>query len=199
MISKTMKLQEIVLSFPQKAQKLRRIMRNLIPCSHELPNEPLETVLVSHGKKHYEIELFIKKLNDVLQEQTSPDAISLTETAANQLKALLSREEKIDWGLVIADQPASCGTGFEYKLGFSQHPAPEDIVFYSHGMKIYTPRATVNRFLGSLIDYEEGPIDDHHFEGLLKLGFTISNPNVKTTCPCGCSNNYDEKKEIAKL
>ncbi len=192
-INKTMKIEEIILSFPQKAQKLRRIMRNVLPCSDDLPNESLEGFLANQGKEALEIELFMKKLNDVLSEQADANSISLTEKAAIKFKELLSKEEKVDWGLKLADAPASCGTGFEYIMEISSQPDSGDIVFHSRGIKIYSPSLTIKRFIGSLIDFEENSVDDRHFTGLLKVGFNISNPNIKTTCACGCSNSYTEE------
>jgi Fe-S cluster assembly iron-binding protein IscA len=178
MINKTMKIEEIILGFPQKAQKLRRMMRNVLPCAEDLPNEPLEVFLLNRGKKGVEIELFVKTLNDVLEEQTDPHRINFTEKAASKFKELFRTEGKTHWGLRMADQPAKCGTGFEYVLEISSSPSTEDQIFYSHGLEIYSPRESLKRFLGSVIDYEESPIDDHHFTGLLKDGFLISNPKV---------------------
>ena len=63
------------------------------------------------------------------------------------------------------------------------------MIFYSCGIEISVPSVCKERLLGSLIDFEEGFIDDN-FRGLIRLGFTIANPNVKSTCDCGCSSGY---------
>lgn len=187
-----MRIEEIILGFPQKALRLRRAMRNFLSCSEELPNEQLDTFLASQGKRSEDVDALVKKLNDVLQETADPTCISITEQAASKLKEFLFSEGRGNWGVKIADQPAVCGTGYQYVFEPSQQPSSEDQVFVSHGVEIYAPRGSLRRFLGSLIDYEEGPIDGDHFTGLLGAGFIISNPNIKTTCACGCSLMYNE-------
>jgi len=188
-IHKEMKVNEIVLNFPPQAQKLRRAIKNFASFPHDLPEETLEVYLAKHGKSQSETDPFIKRLNDILVEQTNLNQISITEKAAMKLKEILCEEGKNGWGVKFADQPAACGAGFEYSLEPSSHPAPMDITFYSHGIEISVPDLSVKRLLGSLIDFEEGFIDEN-FTGLIKLGFTILNPNAKGTCDCGCSVGY---------
>lgn len=192
MITENMQIKDIILGFPQKAQRLRRAMRHFLPCSGELPDGELGVFLSGLGKRPEEIGFLVEKLNEVLLQTSDPTCISITEQAAYKLKEVFSSEGKDNWGIKLADRPADCGAGYQYVFEPSQKPALEDQVFFSHGVEIYAPRASLKRFLGSLIDYEEGPIDGDHFTGLLGIGFTISNPNVKTTCPCACSNMYSE-------
>ena len=188
-IHKKMKINEIVLNFPQKAQKLRRAIKNFAFFPHDLPQEILEVYLAKHGKNQSETDPFIQRLNDILKERINLNEISMTEKAAVKLKEILSKERKNEWGVKFADQLGACGAGFEYILEPSSHPSPTDKIFYSHGIEISVPNLSIERLLGSLIDFEEGFIDDN-FTGLIKLGFTISNPNVKSTCDCGCSTGY---------
>ena len=190
-IIKMMKTEEIILGFPQNALRLRRLMRSIYACSEELPNEPLEIFLRKYGKKPKEIDLFVEKMNEIIQEQGEPNTISLTRKAALKLNQLLSMDgETSTRGIRIADQSAACGTGYEYVLELSNSAHSDDITFSSQGIYIYSPSKTINRFLGALIDYDDVVAQDRHFTGLMQLGFSISNPNVKTTCPCGCSNDY---------
>lgn len=187
-----MQIEDIIRGFPQKGAKLRRAMRNFLACTEDLPNIPLENFLIAKGKTSADVDFLVQKLNAVLQENADPANITITEHAALKLKELLNSEGRGTWGVKFADRPAACGTGYEYIFEPTQQPSPEDQVFLSNGVEIYAPRANLKRFLGSLIDFEESPIDDDHFPGLLGEGFTISNPNVKTTCACGCSNMYKE-------
>jgi len=108
---------------------------------------------------------------------------------AAKLKEILSQEKKEGWRVKFADIPAACGAGFEYVLEPCFQPDPADKTFYSRGIEISVPSACIKRLLGSLIDFEEGFIDEN-FTGLIKLGFTIANPNAKSTCDCGCSTGY---------
>ena len=188
-IHKNMKINEIVLNFPPKAQKLRRAIKIFASFTHELPQETLEVYLEKQGKNRSEFDPFIKRLNDILQEPTNLNEVSLTEKAGAKLKEILSQEKKEGWGVKFADTPAACGAGFEYILEPCFQPDPADKTFYSQGIEISVPSACIKRLLGSLIDFEEGFIDEN-FTGLIKLGFTIANPNVKSTCDCGCSAGY---------
>lgn len=188
-IRKEMKVNDIILHFPPKAQKIRRAIKNFAFFFHDLPQETLEEFLNRQGKTQTDIDPFIKKLNDILGEQDCLDAISITEKALAKVRELLHEEGKIGWGLKFTDQPAECGAGFEYILEPCFKPDSTDITFNPRGIEIYVPNASLKRLLGSMIDYEEGFLDDN-FTGLLRLGFTISNPNVKSTCECGCSTGY---------
>jgi iron-sulfur cluster assembly accessory protein len=188
-IHEKMKVSEIVLSFPTKAQKLRRTIKNFASFPDTLPQETLEDFLAKQGRVPSETDPFIQRLNNILEEETKPDVISLTEKAAEKLKEILREEKKEDWWIKFSDQPAACGAGFEYNLEPSSHPGPTDLTFCSNGINIFAPKECKARLLGCLIDFEEGFIDDN-FAGLIKLGFTIVNPNAKTTCDCGCSAGY---------
>jgi iron-sulfur cluster assembly accessory protein len=192
LITKTMKIEEVILGFPQNGLRLRRMMRNVLSCSEELPNESIEALLFRAGKQEDEVDLFVQKMNMLLQEHGASDCISLTKRAAIKLNQLLFKNERMEGGIRIADQVASCGTGFEYVLELSDDSHADEITFYSHDIPIYSPRKTIKRFLGTLIDFEEEVAPDQHFTGLMQLGFSIFNPNVQTTCPCGCSVNYKE-------
>jgi iron-sulfur cluster assembly accessory protein len=184
-----MKVNEIVLGFPPKAQKLRRAIKNFASFPHDLPDETLEAYLEKHGKSLNEAVPFIQRLNEILEEPTTLNAISMTEKAAAKVKEVLLEEKKVGWGVKFADNPAACGAGFEYVLEPVSSPDPTDHIYYSQGIAISVPSACIGRLMGSLIDFEEGFIDDN-FTGLIKLGFTIANPNVKSTCDCGCSSGY---------
>jgi iron-sulfur cluster assembly accessory protein len=188
-IHEKMKVNEIVLNFPPKAQKLRRAIKNFASFPHDLPEETLEVYLAKNGKNQNEAAPFIQRLNEILEEPTVANQISITENAAAKLKEILNEEKKAGWGVKFADHPAACGAGFEYVLEPCSHPDATDMIFYSCGIEISVPSGCKERLLGSLIDFEEGFIDDN-FKGLIRLGFTIANPNVKSTCDCGCSAGY---------
>jgi iron-sulfur cluster assembly accessory protein len=188
-IHEKMKVNEIVLGFPPKAQKLRRAIKNFASFPHDLPDETLEAYLSKHGKTLSETGPFVKRLNEILHEPTILGTISLTEKAAEKIKEVLLEENKVGWGLKFADTTAACGVGFEYVLEPSDSPDPTDHRFYSQGIEICVSSGCIHRLLGSLIDFEEGFLDDN-FKGLIRLGFTIVNPNIKTTCDCACSMGY---------
>ena len=188
-IHEKMKINEIVLGFPPKAQKLRRAIKNFASFPHDLPDETLEDYLIKHGKNLSETGPFVKRLNEILHEPTILGTISLTVKAAEKIKEILLEENKVGWGLKFADNTAACGAGFEYEMEPIASPDPTDHRFYSQGIEISVPITSIHRLLGCLIDFEEGFLDDN-FKGLIRLGFTIVNPNAKSTCDCACSMGY---------
>ena len=188
-IHEKMKINEIVLSFPPKAQKLRRAIKNFASFPHDLPDETLEVYLAEHGKMPSETAPFVKRLNDILAEEPTLNTISITEKAALKIKEVLASEGKSDWGVKFADQFAACGAGYEYVFEPCAAEDPTDVLFYPHGIKICVAKESYPRLIGCLIDFEEGFIDNN-FTGLIKLGFTIINPNAKKTCDCACSVGY---------
>lgn len=188
-IRKEMRVNDIVLSCPSKAQKIRRAIKNFAFFPHELPQESLETFLTHNGKEQSDIDPLVQRLNAILKEETDVNRVTFSVEAAAMIKSVLQKEGKTGWGIKFADHPAACGAGFEYILEPCEKPSPEDIAFSSQGLEIYVPQACIKRLIGARIDFEEGYTDEN-FNGFLKLGCTVVNPNIKSTCDCGCSYGY---------
>ncbi|MGC1879159.1 MAG: iron-sulfur cluster assembly accessory protein [Rhabdochlamydiaceae bacterium] len=117
--------------------------------------------------------------------------ISLTTQAANKLKELKQKEDNQQWGLRFADKQGFCGSGYEYMIDFASEPLPQEEVFYSHGIPIYVPKESMQRLQGSTIQYDAHSHKDQRLSALEKIGFSVSNPNVKGDCPCGCDRGFD--------
>lgn len=122
---------------------------------------------------------------------TKEHGVSLTEQAASKLKELKQEEKDTNWGLRFADQPGFCGKGYEYVIDFATGPTPAEEVFYSHGIPIFIPKASMPRLLGSTIEFHAQANADNRLSPLEKLGFMVSNPNVKGPCPCVCDRGFD--------
>lgn len=183
-ITKEMTIEDILASFPQKAQKLAQELTNAglhcVGCQ-AATWETLEGGMLGHGYPEEEINKLVKKLNQVLAEKVDLMTINLTKRAADKLLEILKEEEKEGWHLRFGDKAAGC-SGFEYVLDFSKKARPEDTVFVTpHGIEIHVHQGAVARLLGSEIDY---------VEGLNNAGFKITNPNAKSSCGCGKSQSY---------
>jgi iron-sulfur cluster assembly accessory protein len=100
-------------------------------------------------------------------------------------------EANQNWGLRFADKQGFCGSGYEYIIDFASAPQPQDEVFYSHGISIYVPKESMQRLQGSIIEYHGHAHEDERLSSLEKKGFTVSNPNVKGSCPCACDRGFD--------
>jgi len=182
-ITKEMTIDEIFTKFPQRSQRLAQEMMaaglNCVGCGASVW-ETLEGGVLGHGFSTGDLERLLKKLNAILSEEMSENTISLTKKAAEKYREILLEEGKEGWGLRFADRAGGC-SGFEYVLDYSEKALPEDQVFYSEGIEIHINQEVAPRLMGSLIDY---------VDGLQGSGFKVSNPQVKSSCGCGKSQNY---------
>lgn len=102
--------------------------------------------------------------------------IEITDSASEELKLLLEKEQKSDYGLRIFAAGISC-SGIQYGLALEKSPKSEDGVSESNGIKIFFSRDIQDEIDGLKIDY----IDNDYGKG-----FVIDNPNAQ--CGSGCSS-----------
>ena len=105
--------------------------------------------------------------------------VSVTEAAAEKVNALLAEEQKNDAGLRVFVQGGGC-SGFQYGLMIEdgQGDAEVDKVFESNGVKLFIDPISIRYLKGAEVDF---------VDNLTGGGFTIKNPNAKSTCGCGSS------------
>ena len=105
--------------------------------------------------------------------------ISVTDEAAGRISQLLSEENKSTAGLRVFVQGGGC-SGFQYGLMFEESAGDVDAdqIFASNGVKIFVDPISVRYLTGAEVDF---------VDNLTGGGFTIKNPNAKTTCGCGQS------------
>ncbi|MCB1110444.1 MAG: iron-sulfur cluster assembly accessory protein [Chlamydiia bacterium] len=182
-ITRDMTIDTIFGKYPQKSQRIAQELSNAglqcVGCQASTW-ETLEVGMLGHGYGEEEIEALLKRLNELLEEESDPTTISLTKRAAEKFKGILEADKRTGWALRFADKPGGCG-GFEYILDFSEAAQEDDEVFESHGVKIHVHKKMLGRLLGCEIDY---------LEGLMGSGFKVTNPNVKGSCSCGNSQSY---------
>ncbi len=175
-------IEDIFNKFPQKAQKLAyeltRWGLQCVGCS-AATWETLESGMMKHGKSDQDLIRLVQKLNEILQEESNVETITLTKKAAEKFKTIAEMEGIPNAALRFDERAAGC-SGFEYVLDFSEEKEDDDVVFESEGISIYVNRNSLNRLLGCEIDYVDG----------LQSGFKISNPNVRSSCGCGSSHGY---------
>src|SRR5262245_35613497 len=112
-------------------------------------------------------------------EGLKPEAanLTLTEKAIEQVKALLARDNRKDYGLRVSVADGGC-SGFSYKLDFAKRAEPGDLVLEQGNLKVYVDSSSVAHLKGTTIDY---------VNSLYGGGFKFSNPNASGTCGCGTS------------
>jgi iron-sulfur cluster assembly accessory protein len=110
-------------------------------------------------------------------------SIMLTEKAAAEVKRIVAEqlagpEAPPEVFLRMSVKGGGC-SGFQHKLDLDKEMNPKlDEKFEQHGVAIVIDRRSLMYLNDVVVDYH----DD-----LNKRGFSISNPNAKTTCGCGSS------------
>jgi len=106
---------------------------------------------------------------------TAQELISVTEQAADEIKRLLPGEEG-KTGLRLEITGGGC-SGMSYGLSFDTQQE-KDHVIASHGVNVYIDPKTAIYVKGTSLDFQGG------LEG---RGFSIKNPQAKSSCGCGKS------------
>ena len=114
-------------------------------------------------------------------EQTSKTTVTLTEVAAQKVRALLDQEGRDDLRLRVAVQPGGC-SGLRYQLFFDERSLDGDLVSEfpteNASVEVVVDRMSAPYLTGATIDFADR-IDAQ--------GFTIDNPNAQGSCACGDS------------
>ena len=107
--------------------------------------------------------------------------ITVSSLAATKITEELSKDSKQESGLRVYVQGGGC-SGFQYGLIVEDGPGAGDQVFESNGIKLYVDPISVRYLKGAEIDW---------VDNIAGGGFTIRNPNAKSTCGCGQSFQAD--------
>ena len=105
--------------------------------------------------------------------------ITVTEAAAGKIRELLAEEGKNESGLRVFVQGGGC-SGFQYGLMIEEGEAKTeaDQTIESNGVRLFVDPISVRYLKGAEVDF---------VDSLAGGGFTIRNPNAKSTCGCGSS------------
>ena len=105
--------------------------------------------------------------------------INVTTSAAEKITELLTEENKLESGLRVFVQGGGC-SGFQYGLMIDDGEGnPEtDQTFMSNGVRLLVDPISLPYLKNAEVDFV-----DNNMGG----GFTIKNPNAKSTCGCGSS------------
>jgi len=104
--------------------------------------------------------------------------INVTETAATKINELLSEEQKPGAGLRVFVQGGGC-SGFQYGMMIEENgQGASDQVFESNGVKLFVDPISIQYLKNAEVDF---------VDTVTGGGFTIKNPNAKSTCGCGSS------------
>ncbi len=101
--------------------------------------------------------------------------ISLTDNAADRVKALMSKGDEDCIGLRVGVKGTGC-SGMSYFVEYAKEQKKLEDVVEDKDVKIFIDPMAVMYLLGSTMDYEETRFTS---------GFTFTNPNEKGRCGCG--------------
>ena len=103
-----------------------------------------------------------------------PPLMSLSEAAADRLRALYARGEE---GRLLRITVSTKGcSGMSYVMEFASAAGPGDEVVTDKGVTVLVDRKASLFLIGTVMDYEVKA---------LSAGFTFTNPNEKGRCGCG--------------
>lgn len=102
--------------------------------------------------------------------------ITLTDTAADKVKQLITAEGDESLALRVAVRPGGC-SGFSYEMFFDSDVAQDDLTVEQGGVRVLVDASSAQLLTGATLDYKDG----------LESGFAITNPNAQRTCGCGSS------------
>jgi iron-sulfur cluster assembly protein len=104
-----------------------------------------------------------------------PQVMSLTEAAAERIRALQAASGKEIAGVRIGVKNGGCA-GMEYTMQYADEPGPHDEVIEDKGIKLLIDPTAVMFLLGTEMDYRTDR---------MRSGFVFNNPNQTSACGCG--------------
>lgn len=109
------------------------------------------------------------------KSRPKPKVMSLTDTAAERLKAIVASRSGQTAGLRVGVKNGGCA-GMEYTMEWAETADPLDERLEDKGVTLLIDKKAVLFLLGTVMDYK---VDT------LKSGFTFENPNQTSACGCG--------------
>ena len=108
--------------------------------------------------------------------------ITLTESAAEQLRNLFQQQARMGHGLRVFVQ-AGGSAGLQYAMRYEETPTKEDTVVEIQELRLIVDPFSARFLRGACIDYQDTSAG---------TGFLVENPNAAVTCACGISFRVDE-------
>lgn len=104
-----------------------------------------------------------------------PKVLTLTDAAAERVKALVARSETPAGGLRLGIKKGGCA-GMEYTMALAAAASPGDETVEDKGATVFIEPQAVLYLLGTVMDYESTK---------MRSGFVFRNPNQISACGCG--------------
>jgi iron-sulfur cluster assembly protein len=104
-----------------------------------------------------------------------PKVLTLTDRAAERVKAIISRSETAVAGLRIGVKTGGCA-GMEYVLDYAAQAGPADEVVEDKGVTVLIDPKAILYLLGTEMDFVTEKLTQR---------FVFNNPNQVSACGCG--------------
>jgi len=114
-------------------------------------------------------------MNLTATSRPRPKVMTLTDAAAERIRALMAKAEDSDAALRIGVKKGGCA-GMEYTVDWVDQPEKFDEIVEDKGARVVIDAKAVMFLLGSEMDYKVEK---------LRSGFTFNNPNQTSACGCG--------------
>jgi len=108
---------------------------------------------------------------------TTQQLVEVTPLAAEKLETILKEQGDEGSLLRVMVMPGSHG-GFQYSMGVEKEPQADDLVIEVSNIQVLVDPESAPLVEGAQIDY---------VDGLMRSGFTISNPNQQVGGGGGCA------------
>lgn len=102
--------------------------------------------------------------------------VTLTQSAANRIKAILAKQPGAAMLRVSVDG-GGC-SGFSYKFDFAEAQNADDLLVERDGAQVVIDEMSLEFLRGAEIDYSTE---------LIGAAFRVNNPNATAACGCGTS------------
>jgi iron-sulfur cluster assembly accessory protein len=107
---------------------------------------------------------------------TTAPVITLTESAATEVKSILKQPENAGKTLRIYVEQGGC-SGMQYSMVFDEK-RPDDLSAEMHGVSVLVDPFSAKYLQGTVVDFSDA---------LTGGGFKLLNPNARQSCGCGKS------------
>ena len=107
--------------------------------------------------------------------------ITVTESAAGEVKSLLSKPENAGKILRVYVEKGGC-SGMQYSMTFDEK-RPDDLSAAMHGVSVVVDPFSAQYLRGAVVDFSDS---------LTAGGFKVTNPNARQSCGCGKSFTAQE-------
>lgn len=107
---------------------------------------------------------------------TTESVITLTPSAAEEVKSILTQPENAGKTLRIYVEQGGC-SGMQYSMIFDEK-RPDDLSSDMYGVSVLVDPFSAKYLRGTMVDFSDA---------MTGGGFKLTNPNAKQSCGCGKS------------